>query len=398
VNGFVVGVNYWPSATGMRWWRRFDTVDLAADFRRVRDAGADCVRIFLLWEDFQPSPETVADAQLARLRAVADAARESGLALIPTLFTGHMSGANFIPVWALGAVASARFRTVAGDRVTDRITRNWYTDREISDAQALLARECARVLAGHDALWGWDLGNENSNCCVPPTREDGLRWLDAIASAIRSVDDSCRITVGLHMEDLEEDRRIGPAEAARVSDVLCMHGYPIYCSWSAGPVDAELLAFLASVTRWLGGKDVLFAEFGAPTRDGDPDAEREVARMLLAESEAAKYTELAFAQVHASGAIGGLVWCFADYARAIWREPPFDLAPHERHFGLWRADGSAKPAARVLADWRGRARAAPPEVVWADIDPARFYDAPRDHLVRLYARAREESSLARPVL
>jgi hypothetical protein len=187
------------------------------------------------------------------------------------------------------------------------------------------------------------------------------------------------------MEDLEEDRRIGPAEAARVCDVLCMHGYPIYASWSRSPVDAELVAFLADVTRWLAGgeKDLLFAEFGAPTKDGDPEAERIAGGSLLTEDEAARYTALAFDRLRSAGAIGGLVWCYADYDRAIWSEPPLDRAPHERHFGLWRADGTPKPAAATLAR-ASDARLPPTTLPWSDAERKAFYDSPRDTLVRLY--------------
>ena len=67
------------------------------------------------------------------------------------------------------------------------------------------------------------------------------------------------------MEDLEEDRYLGPGEAARVCDFLCMHGYPIYAKRAASSTAALLLSFLGLITHWLGGKDVLFAEFGAPT-------------------------------------------------------------------------------------------------------------------------------------
>jgi endo-1,4-beta-mannosidase len=277
--------------------------------------------------------------------------------------------------------------------------RNWFTDPLVLEAQALLARECARALAGHRALWGWDLGNENSNCCVPPTSDDGVRWLERMGSEIRSGDPSCGITIGLHMEDLEDDRRIGPAEAARVCNVLCMHGYPIYASWSRSPVDPELPAFLADVTRWLAGteKDVLFAEFGAPTKDGDPEAERLAGGSLLTEDEAARYTTRAFDRLRNGGAIGGLVWCYADYARAIWSEPPLDRAPHERHFGLWRADGTAKPAAAALAAARG-SRLRPQSPPWSEAERAVFYRSPRDTLVRLYRAYTEGSTLARPVL
>ena len=394
---FDVGVNYWPASSAMRWWRRFDAGEVDRDFARIHEAGGDLVRFFLLWEDFQPAPTAVSDRSLADLVTVAETARRHELRIIPTLFTGHMSGANFVPEWALGEKApAARFRVIAHDRVVDRAMRNWYTDPLVVEAQALLARECARVLAGHAALWGWDLGNENSNCCAPPTSEHGRRWLDRIASAIRSVDPTCGITLGMHMEDLEDDRRIGPAEAAEVCDVLCMHGYPIYTSWCRSPTDPELVAFLTEVTRWLGQKDVLFAEFGAATRDGDPDAERGPSP-LLTEDEAGRYTQSAFARLHTAGAVGGMVWCYSDYDRAIWSEPPLDLAPHERHFGLWRADGTPKPAAAALQEWSGRPRVAPQPLSWSDTDRTEFYRSPRDTLMRLY-RAYTAASLARPVL
>jgi endo-1,4-beta-mannosidase len=395
---FAVGVNYWPASSAMRWWRRFDAAEVDRDFARIRAAGGDLVRFFLLWEDFQPRPDTVAEHALARLVTVADIARRNGLRILPTLFCGHMSGANFVPEWMLGPERSSRFRIVAGDRVVDRGMRNWYADPHVLDAQELLARECARTLAGHAALWGWDLGNENSNCCVPPTRDDGLRWLDRMAEAVRSVDPSCHVTLGLHMEDLEDDRRIGPAEAASVCDVLCMHGYPIYASWARSLVDPELVAFLAELTRWLGGRDVLFAEFGAPTRDGDPEAERVAGSSLLSEGQAATYIGRAFSRVHAAGTLGGLVWCYADYDRSIWREPPLDRAPHERHFGLWRADGTAKPAVAALTEWSGRGCLPPADPPWSESDREAYQRARRDTLVRLYRAYTEAPRVARPVL
>jgi endo-1,4-beta-mannosidase len=287
---------------------------------------------------------------------------------------------------------------ISGDHVVERVPRNWYADDHVLEAQALLARECARALAGHPALWGWDLGNENSNCCVPPTRDDGLRWLDRVASAIRSADASCRITIGLHMEDLEEDRRIGPREAARVCDLLCMHGYPIYAPWSRANTDPELVAFLAEITRWLGGKDVLFAELGAPTHDGDPEAERAAGASLLSEGESARYTAEALARLHAVGTLGALVWCFADYVPEIWTEPPLDRAPHERHFGLWRADGTPKPAAATLGVWTGRERSAPKRPIWPEVERDRYYESPRENLVRSYRAYPAAPALARPLL
>ncbi len=289
MNRFDIGVNYWPASSAMRMWERFDGAEIESDFRRCAAAGADTVRIFLLWEDFQPDPSGVAELALVKLREVADRAARSGVGLIPTLFTGHMSGVNWYPAWALGTGPARRFRSLAGGATVNRATQDWARDPVLS-AQALLAREAARALAGHPALRMWDLGNENSNCWVPDTRDDGRRWLAATAGAIRSVDATTPITIGLHAEDLEEDRRIGPAEAAEVCDVLSMHGYPMYLRWARSRDDHRVLPFLAAVTRWLGGgKDVLFEEFGAPTRHGaDPDTAT-VRDMLLDEGAASQW-------------------------------------------------------------------------------------------------------------
>jgi endo-1,4-beta-mannosidase len=234
----------------MSWWSQFDPSEVATDFSRIAACGFDCVRVFLSWEAFQPAPNHVDGMMLGRLVNVADLAAQSGLSLIPTLFNGHMSGVNWIPSWALGGLAGDdRFRVFAGGRIADTGLRNWYTDPVVTNAQAALAMETVAALRGHGAVWAWDLGNENSNCVTPPTAASAEEWLARTAGAIHSSDDRALITIGLHMEDLEEDRRLGPREAAGSCDFLSMHGYPIYASWAEGPLDEQLLPFLARMTR-----------------------------------------------------------------------------------------------------------------------------------------------------
>lgn len=387
---FRLGINYWPVSSAMYWWRRFDAAEVAGDFARIRQAGFDSVRVFLLWEDFQPAPGAVSDEALGRLVTVADLAERHGLSLVPTLFTGHMSGVNWIPSWALEAAAeTARFRVVAGGRVVRARLKNWYADQEVMQAQVLLAREVAAALGHHPALWAYDLGNENSNCVVPPTRNAALAWLDAMAGAIRSVDAAHPITIGLHMEDLEEDRRLTPAEAARVCDFLCMHGYPIYAAWSRSETDEMLLPFLGLVTRWLGGKEVLFEEFGAPTRPRDRWQAAQAAALsqspLLEEEEAAAYTGRALAALHRFGMTGAMLWCFGDYDKKLWPEPPLDEAVHERFFGLWRSDYSPKPALFAVTNFGNAAVCEQrDDLGWLDVTPEEFYLNPSESLRRLY--------------
>lgn len=388
---FRLGINYWPARRAMTWWRAFEVEEVERDFARLREAGFDLVRVFLLWEDFQPEPERIAPDAIERLHTVADLAARSRLQLLPTFFTGHMSGANWLPAWACEpSGAPTRFRTLSGGRVLPARPKNWYADQAIIEAQTRLVHEVVRALASHPALWGWDLGNEPSNCVIPPSRELGLAWLKRMVAEIRAADSTHPITLGLHMEDLEEDRRLGPAEVARACDLLAMHGYPVYAEWAQGPTDAWLLPFLGLLTRWLGeGRDLLFEEFGAPTR---PTQAAPPSRTpLLEEDEAARFTHEALALLHHFGFAGALLWCYSDYAPELCTRPPFDKAPHECFFGLWRADGTPKPAVGVIRTWSGLPRRPPhADFTWIDIAPEEFFANPRLHLRRLYDRFRRE--------
>ena len=381
---FRLGVNYWPARTAMGWWPRFDTGEVGRDFRLIGEAGMDSVRLFLRWEDFQPAAGSVDHDMLRRLVVVADTAARAGVGIMPTLFTGHMSGVNWLPAWALGpGTRDQRFRTVtAGKVVEGTAPRNWFTDPEVAAAQALMATEVASALAGHPALLAWDLGNENSNVVRAPSLGSAQRWLATMTSAIRRADAAAPITIGLHMEDLEEDRHLGPREAAEACDFLTMHGYPIYARWARGATDELLVPFLARITRWLGsGKDVWFTEFGLPTA-ADDNADP----MLVGENAAARYTGAVLDGLREAGCIGAMLWCFADYDAALWSQPPLDEAAHERSFGLWRANGSPKPVAAEITAHAGQPRLAPPGDDWIDIDADTYWERPGVELPRLYGR------------
>lgn len=382
---FRLGINYWPISSAMYWWQRFDVQEVSRDFGGIRAAGFHSVRIFLLWEDFQPQRTQISETALRQLATVADIAASESLLLIPTFFTGHMSGVNWIPAWALEPSSShQRFTIVAGNRVVDATPRNWFTDKEVLEAQVSLAGEVANRLNRYSSVWAWDLGNENSNCVVPPDRDAGLEWLERITTAIRSADPNRPITIGLHMEDLEEDRRLGPFEAGQFCDFLCMHGYPIYASWSRGDKDACLLPYLGLITSWLGRREVLFEEFGAPTFPLDQHASVKAGVTLLSESEATEFTDAALRLLSCVGMIGAYVWCFGDYAPDLWHKPPLDQAVHERYFGLWRSDGSAKPSVDVISRFKDAQDKVTTDFGWIDISPDQFYAAPAQNLQRLY--------------
>jgi len=407
---FPLGVNYWPAGKAMYWWRDFEAAQVGEDFCRLAEAGFQVARIFLTWEDFQPAPGTVSGSCLHRLAAVADLAAGCKMMIQPTFFCGHMSGVNWMPEWALGGSAKkGRFPVMSGGCLSRRLIRNFYSDQEMLKAQKLQCREVARALRGHPALWAYDLGNESSNCVIPRDRRAARDWLAAMVGELKGVSD-LPVTIGLHAEDLEEDRKLGPAEAALFCDFLCMHGYPFYLDWADHPLDAHVLPFLGLLTRWLGGKRVLFQEFGVSDQVLRQEYPGET------EEAGAAYYRRALHLLKEAGMWGAFAWCYSDYEEHLFEKPPLKENPHERYFGLFKADGSPKKAAGVFQEFAKKIRDAAvgdkhsrsagalsamrrelPLAYAADgagggeglswlkgEDPERFYENPLFHLKRLY--------------
>src|SRR3990170_4340354 len=98
---FTLGVNYWPRRKAMYWWSNFDAGEAREEFAVIKEIGLNVVRLFLLWDDFQPEPTSVEKDKLENLVKVADIAAENNLGLDVTFFTGHMSGPNWSPRWLL---------------------------------------------------------------------------------------------------------------------------------------------------------------------------------------------------------------------------------------------------------------------------------------------------------
>jgi endo-1,4-beta-mannosidase len=366
---FLLGVNYWPRTSAMHMWTRFDLGEIDDDFARIAALGLDVVRFFLLWDAFQPAPDEISLRALARFEAVLDRAREHKLRTMPTLFTGHMSGVNWLPAWTLdGAVPAGRFRTFTGAGESPFGIGDFYTG-ELLDAQRLFARAVADRARDHDALYAWDLGNEFSNLRSPNSARDAQHWSAALTHDLfeRS---NVGATGGLHGEDLTFDRNIRPSSIAEPWEFATMHGYSVYSDFARDRNDAEVVPFLCEVTAACAHKRVLFSEFGNPTC---PPGARDVGgHACLSEDEMALYARRVLDRLQHRGALGAFWWCWADYAPELASTPPFDGAPHELSFGIVRDDGSEKPVAQALATFARERRSVMP-LSAPIVDEARYY-------------------------
>lgn len=397
---FLTGVNYWPRRKAMYWWSDFDPAEVAEEFDLIADLDMDVVRIFLLWDDWQETPESVSPERLRDLGVVLDLAAGRGLGLDVTFFTGHMSGPNWAPRWLLDSGArqpSPHVRQVLSrGRVVDSAYRNMFHDPEALAAERLLLETVVGEYGNHPGVWMWNLGNEPDLFAYPPSEASGRAWAREMTDLVRSIDPSHPVTTGLHSANLLDNNGLRVDHVFEAADVAVMHGYPMYIPWARGDLDPDFVPYLCALTSALSGKPCLAEEWGGCTApDGGESTTwawtsygRDRAQFMANEDEFAEYVAATLPRLVDVGSTGAFLWCFADYARELWDRPPCDDAgaKHERHFGLVRPDGSLKPHARAIKDFAATKPMVvePSRSVILDIDADEFYRAPSHHARRLY--------------
>jgi endo-1,4-beta-mannosidase len=377
----------------MYMWRDFDLGEVRDDFAQIADIGFDVVRVFALTQDFLTGPRGVAAPMIDRLVDVAGAARDAGLAIVPTLVVLNMSGQIWWPAWMLDAAG----------RPADL-----FTEPALLRSQARLVDHCARALAGDTSVRALDLSNEIDDAQRPRSRDAGWLWASLLANTVRRAAPGVPVQIGAHLPSLTTQNNMRLDDLAEVADEDIMHAYPLYCDVARSFLDPELVPFSCALTAALAGtgRRPLMQEFGLCT--APPGAPGQTItddflgalrpQYLASEEEGATYYDEVLERLVATGAAGAYAWCYGDYDARLFDRPPLAHAVRERTFGLVRADGSEKPAAAVFRRLRARRDSGslvrpPPEPV-LDVSVDEYYDAPSVHFGRLYANwvARESAA------
>ncbi len=361
---FILGVNYWPRKKAMYWWANFDENEVKEEFEIIRSIGLNLVRIFLLWDDWQPKPNDVSSACLNNFEKVCNIANENKLQLDVTFFTGHMSGPNWVPEWMLQKhlpkPKSVR-QVVSGEQIVDCGYLNPYVDRLVLDAEKLLLQKVVSNFYDHPGIGIWNLGNEPDFMAWPKDAENGRIWAKNMFNLIKEIDPNHSVTCGLHTENLFEDNGLRVSDIFNEVDMAVMHAYPMYVDWAISPLDPNFVPYTCALTSALCGKPVLMEEFGGCTvPDGKKSTTwewigygRDYKIFMTSEDDFAYYIEQVLPKLVEVGALGALIWCFADYHPSLYHLPPCDQSHHERFFGLVGRDGSLKPHAEIIKKFAG---------------------------------------------
>ena len=380
----------------MFMWREFDRAAIDDDMATIVDMGISSVRTLLLWEDFHPQPKSVSTIMLDRLVDFLEMADERNLTVVPSLFTGYMSGLIWLPPWMLLASTSEdRLPAFSMDRVRQNIPKNPYRDVEVIEAQILLLREVTNAVSGHPALLAWDLGNEPSRWAVPPDSTSATLWLQAMVETLKERDASTPVTMSLSGLDLESRSAITPKLAGQYLDYLAIQVRTQDIAWSNGSLDLAVVPFLGSIMSWLGNKPAAVHEIGVPTIPTLSDSASRQYRLakesfLASEDELALRMEKVLANIDRFK-IRSVFWkSYGDYHPTIWKWPPFDRHVEERFCGLLRHDGSPKPVAAAFRSFESEPSDKELSEDWLDMSEEDFYKDPKSALARLYRRFREK--------
>lgn len=385
----------------MYWWSNFDANEVREEFEIIASVGMNAVRLFLLWDDWQPTSSSVSPERLRDFGKVCDIAAQNNLGLNVTFFTGHMSGPNWSPRWLLDSNSpppSPHVRQVISDgKIVHRSYRNMFHDPEALKASTLLLQTVVGEYKDHDAIWMWNLGNEPDLFAWPQSSQAGRDWTAAMRDTIRAIDPVHDVTCGLHVASLLQDNNLRIDQVFAAMDVAVMHGYPMYIPWSRDPLDPDFVPYLCALVTALCGKPCLAEEWGGCTApDGGAsqvwewvtykDATR--TQFMANEDALASYVETVLHKLVEVGSSGAMLWCYADYAESLWDLPPCDPngARHERHFGLVRPDGTLKPHAEAIRRFAATKPTVQPaqRTITLDISPDEYYQDPAHHAERLY--------------
>jgi len=397
---FLLGVNYWPRRKAMYWWSNFEAGEVREEFQLIADLGMQVVRIFLLWDDWQPTPDQVSQSGLRHLVQVADIAHACGLKLDVTFFTGHMSGPNWAPGWLCDTNAPAPsphlHQLISGGQTIQGAYRNMFHDPIALAAERLLLSTVVGLLKDHPALWMWNLGNEPDLFAWPQDAEAGRAWAIAMRDLIHSIDPVHPVTCGLHSGSLFEDNGLRIDHLYQALDVAVMHSYPMYIPIARHPLDSDWVPFTCALVTAMSGKPTLMEEWGGCT--APPGAPSQTwtwnqwgkprSQFMASEGDLADYIGQVLPRLVDVGATGSFFWCFADYSSDLWQKPPCEEAIHERFFGLVRPDGTLKPHAETIRRFAASApqvQGTPRHRVALTMDMEAYYRAPTEAITQLYA-------------
>lgn len=340
---FIIGCNYWSSHAGTDMWTNWDEKTVKDDLRVLSECGVKYLRVFPLWDTFQPikpyyvgskflgeyrmcdgsmpnNPYYIDETMVERFVTLCRIADEYGIKLIVGILTGWMSGRLFIP--------PALYNL------------DIYTDPTALMLTRKFVHGFVEMTKNESAIHSWDLGNECNCMGEIPSRDSAYTWSAMVSDAIRGADNTRPVISGMH--SLRIDNKWTIKDQGELTDVLTTHPYNYWVEHARVDRSISLRSLLAATAesdlyRDIGGKPVLIEEIGTMGPE------------VCSDDAAGIFMRCQLFSAWANDHIGLLWWCAFDQNKL--EAPPYEWNMIERYLGLLRSDKSRKPAAQAMSEF-----------------------------------------------
>ena len=321
------GVNYVPSRNWYFCYNDWDASAIARDFDRIAEIGADHLRVMVIWPWFQPNPTCVSTAHLDRLDELMQLAAQRQLDVLPTLYTGWLSGFRFNPVYLE--------------------KEPFFTSPKWAEVQDLYLDEVSKRMRTHSNFLGYDIGNE-INCDWNCPTAEGDAWMTRIFQRMHTLCPS-----GVHVNGVDHNpwftvNSFSPEALMAQQAIVALHCWSFWTG--AGkygkPLEVpytRLAAGMTALARSFGKnprKPIWLEEFGACSEE-------------MPEADVPRWLEMAVGGAIDEGVSWFTWWASHDVDRR------YQFNPFEYGLGLMTVDNRIKEQGRVfkrLADaYRGKA-------------------------------------------
>ena len=348
-NEFLIGCNYWASNAGVYTWKKFDKEVIVKDLQLLKEYGVNCIRVFPMWEDFQPIeryylPNTpffekmpfqmrvndkpiatqkyesgLSEEQIENFKFLLDETKANGFKVIVSFITGWMSGRLFVPP------------ALKGKDV-------------IGDAEAILwackfIEELIPEIKNYENIIAWEPGNECNCLHFGKTEEECELWMRSIVNSIRISDNTRPIYSGMHTTKLQGSWNL--LMQGRYTDVLTSHPYPAFTEFCGKEDLHQMRAALhaaceTSYYRSVSGKPAFVEEINA------------IGPTYLSDKFAPEYYESSLMTSLSVGSFGYLWWCGFEQNELDFA--PYDTQTIEQNMGLAYADRTPKPVLEKMKE------------------------------------------------
>ena len=288
----VKGINYYPKDTPWDMFGDAFSKDIISkDFKIIKNAGLNSVRIFVPYDDFGKAQ--VNPKKLEKLKQTLDAAEENNLKVVLTLF----------------------------DFYGDYSVMNWTLNQRH-------AEKIVSTFKDHNAIIAWDIKNEPNLDFDSRGKDLVIAWLDTMIDLVKSIDNVHPVTIGW------SNTQSATILKNKV-DIVSFHYYEDL---------NELDAAIKTMRKDIPNKKLVLQEFGISSYRGiwNPFGSSE-------EDQANYHKKIQ--EIIASNNLQFMSWTLYDFTeipkevvgRLPWRKQA------QKHFGFINQKGETKPAFKYIS-------------------------------------------------